>query len=417
MQPRPATALWLQAGWRCGVGFCATIVIALLASPVSSEPPPPGPVARHGPSTGARYPIHATAYITRFPEPEGDFEAPPTLAELNKIRPYDFDPRAGLSLDTFTLFTVDDLGFHDPAQQEYLRLTGRDLLNGDYHLVVHLRGAPAITDCFFYVRYHQEQWHPRQIEPGSAFGMEGDRLWFGKLDIPGVVCAGMTRIRPDLNGGIKLEDGVICEIVFEEKPYDYKPWWLERAPNEPRNQPANAGVYEDPEDCCVTFYWEEVNCGDLNNDGEVSLVDIIPVGRRYGRISTDAVEDEWDHFPDANDDGEVNYRDAWALEDNYGALLQGYRVYRRRAHQLEADEVLLPHHTAPLLPMSIHRPKTWNPIRRISYRYRDPTLPRTAGPVDWIYRIVPYNALNDVEGEDSALEITVRVSTLSVTVH
>lgn len=136
-----------------------------------------------GPSTGARNPGGPGAYVERYPEPEND--VPPTLEQLNKLRVYDFDPRQGIALDTFTLWTVDDLDRPDPAQQQYVRLTGKQLDNGDYHLVVHVKDAPALQYMFFYVRYHDETWHPRNIEPGSLFGLEGVRLWFAKLDAPG----------------------------------------------------------------------------------------------------------------------------------------------------------------------------------------------------------------------------------------
>ncbi|MCH7471913.1 hypothetical protein IIA79_03065, partial [bacterium] len=172
--------------------------------------------------------------------------------------------------------------------------------------------------------------------------------------------------------------------------------------------------YEDPEDASVVLYWEEVNVGDFNNDGEVGMTDLIPVGRRYGRVSTDGHEDEWDRLPDGNGDGEVNYRDAWQIGENYGALLSGYRVYRRPAGRPRREEVLLPHRTYPILPLSIHRPKEWNPIARISYRYFDRELPRTPHPKEWTYRIVPYNAADDAEGVGSGIEVTVRVTDTAI---
>jgi hypothetical protein len=142
------------------------------------------------------------------------------------------------------------------------------------------------------------------------------------------------------------------------------------------------------------------------------MTDMIVIGRRYGRVSTDGVEDEWDRLPDGNHDGEVNRKDMWLIEDNFGSLLSGYRIYRRPAGSLRKREVLLPHRTYPLLPLSVHRPTDWNPIRINEYRYVDKDLPRSgAGAVaEWTYRVVPYNAADDVEGQGSDLEITVRLS-------
>ncbi len=369
------------------------------------------------PQASVGYPIHPTGrFVSRYPEKQGNFEVPPTLEELNKPSFYEWDPELGTHLDGFTVFVLDDFGQPEAGLNEYVRLTGRDLIDGDYHLVVTLLDAPDISDFFVYVRYHQERWAPERIEPGSLFGKDGDRLWYERRDLPGVVAAGMTRIRPDVNGGIKFDEGVFAEFWFEERPADHKPHWMDNAPRGTHNIIEDYTVYEDPDCGCLVLWWEERNIGDLNNDGEVGITDMIPVGRRYGYISTDGREDEWDWFPDGNHDGEVNYKDVWLMDQNYGQLLSGYRIYRRQAGRPRHEEVLLPHRSYPIMPMSIHRPKVWNPIRRVEYRYMDDDIVRSARPQKWTYRIVPYNARDDREGEDSALEFTISVDSNSINI-
>jgi len=358
-----------------------------------------------GPSGTAR-PPSAAKYVERYPEREND--VPPTLEQLARPRVYDLDPAQGIGLDTFTLWALDDLGRPDPSAYAYLRLTGRKLENGDYHLVVHVTKAPALTNLQLVVRYDQDNWHPRNCDPGSLFGKEGDRLWLCKLDVPGVVCAAIVRIRPDVNGGTKVDDGVVCEMAFNARPFDYKPWWPDNAPGGARNQPRNVQAYMDPQSCCVVLYWEEANLGDYNNDGEVGLGDLVPVGYRYGRLSTDGFEDEWDRLVDGNADGEINRRDVWLIAENFGALLSGYRVYRRPAGRPKREEVLLKHRTSPLLPLSVHRPVEWDPARPIAYRYYDRDVTASGKLSEWIYRIVPYDAADDREGPYSDIEVKVR---------
>lgn len=395
---------------RCGRSGRILLILALGACALLLLPGTKGKIGR-GTGTSSR-PADAPAgperYLERFPEPQHD--VPPTLEQLAKQRVYEFDPKQGLGLDGFTLWAIDDLARLAPEQQECLRLTGRKLDNGDYHLVVHAKDAPAMTCLFFYVRYEQDRWRPRSCNPGSLFGFEGDRLWFQIIDVPGVVCAGLARVRPDKNGGIKMADGVACEIAFQPTPYDYKPHWLDHAPDGIQNRVRNVQAYQDPQDCTPVLYWEEANEGDFNNDGEVSVTDILPVAMRYGRMSTDGHEDPWDRLVDGNADGEINLRDVWLLEANYGALLQGYRVYRRPAGRPRAEELLLKHRTDPILPFSIHRPLEWDPAQPIAYRYYDEELALTEKPVEWIYRIVAYNAADDREGEDSEVEVRLRVS-------
>jgi len=164
----------------------------------------------------------------------------------------------------------------------------------------------------------------------------------------------------------------------------------------------------------VVLYWEERNLGDYNNDGEVSASDIIPIGRRYGNLVTDGVEDDWDRMADGNHDNVVTYRDQFAIEANLGSHLSGYRVYRRPAGHPRSEEVLLHHPTLPLLPFSIHRPVKWDAIGRYGYYFFDRDLPRGSLPAQFTYRIVPYDAVGDSEGFLSDMEVTLQVSASDV---
>lgn len=394
----------IHGAWR----IAGTVVLAIALYTLAWGAPP----------FSVGYPIHPVGrFVSRYPEKEGNFEVPPTLEELNKPSFYEWDTSLGKHLDGFTLWVLDDFGQPTTVLNDNIVLTGRDLDDGDYHLVVTLLDAPELYDLLVYVRYHQERWDPERIEPGSLFGKEGDRLWYERQDLPGVVTAGMTRIRPDVNGGIKFTEGVFAEFWFNERPADQKPHWLDNAPSGTHNIIEEFTVYPDPDCDCLVLWWEERNVGDLNNDGEVNICDMVPVGRRYGYVSTDGREDDWDWHPDGNRDGEVNYKDIWLMDQNYGNLLSGYRIYRRKAEEPRNREVLLPHRSYPIMPMSIHRPKEWNPIRRTEYRYMDDDVMRNDRPQRWTYRIVPYNARDDREGEKSALEFTVSVDRNSIKIE
>lgn len=354
----------------------------------------------------------------RLPPPPSS--TPPTLDQLNKLTPFDFDPEKGMRLNDFTLWTVDDLGRPDPTLLTYLRFEERDMEFGAVHLVIYTKGAPSMNDLTFFVRYHQERMHPRQIEPGSFFGFAGDRLFLGRLNVPGLVSASFTRVRPDRIGGTKEQDLTVCEVVFEKRPFDYKPVLLTHAPLGPDNRVRNVQAFIDnvsydevgPPHASgeVVLYWEGRNVGDLNNDGEVEASDIIPIGRRYGNFVTDGIEDEWDRMAETNDDRVISYRDMFAVQANFGANLSGYRVYRRPAGSPRSSEVLLHHPTYPLLPFSIHRPVQWDPVGRYGYYFFDHDIPRGETPAQFTYRIVPYDAVGDNEGVLSDLEVTVSVS-------
>jgi hypothetical protein len=46
----------------------------------------------------------------------------------------------------------------------------------------------------------------------------------------------------------------------------------------------------------------------------------------------------------------------------------------------------------------------------MEYRYHDRDLSVSGRPQEWVYRIVPYNARDDIEGLKSDIEIKVRIS-------
>jgi hypothetical protein len=401
-----------------------TLIAALLALCAAAFCVVPG-ATRHSRGSGGGSAPNSADPPGKIPpqrQPERRDDVPPTLDEINKLTAYDFDPQYGKALDGFTLWLVDDLGQLIRGVPDYIRLEGRDMEFGAYHLVIYIRDAPSITDMLFYVRYDQDHFHPRQIEPGSAFGFEGDRLWVQKMDIPGVAIGGVARINPDRNGGTKLDDGVVAEVVFEKRPFDYKPVGLTHPPRGEMNRARAIQVYIDDNRTGdrgalsapsrdVVIYWEEANNGDYNNDGYVSMADIVPVSRRYGRRTVDAEEDAWDVMADGNYDTEVNYKDILPLNRNYGAFISGYRVYRRPAGAPRVDEERLPHRTMPVLPLSIHRPKVWDPIRPVAYRYYDRDLPRSSVPRRYTYRVVPYDAVMDQEGDEKAsIEFDVSVT-------
>ena len=93
------------------------------------------------------YPIHPVGrFVSRYPEKEGNFEVPPTLEELNKPSFYEWDTSLGKHLDGFTLWVLDDFGQPTTVLNDNIVLTGRDLDDGDYHLVVTLLDAPELYD-------------------------------------------------------------------------------------------------------------------------------------------------------------------------------------------------------------------------------------------------------------------------------
>src|SRR5690348_11989189 len=135
--------------------LCALTACALCILATSSQNPgaPRGsgrtPGGGGGPSNVANPPGYIPA--PRLPPPPSN--PAPSLDQLNKLTPFDFDPALGLRQGDFTLWTVDDLGRPDPTLLTYLRFEERDMEFGAVHLVIYTKGAASMNDLTFFVRY------------------------------------------------------------------------------------------------------------------------------------------------------------------------------------------------------------------------------------------------------------------------
>jgi PKD repeat protein len=92
-------------------------------------------------------------------------------------------------------------------------------------------------------------------------------------------------------------------------------------------QVAAAFGYTDNGDGSATFRWNFHSTGDYNQDGEVNISDITPLGVALGKSSTDA---GWASasLADGDANGEVNISDLSPIGANYGTQLNGYKLER-----------------------------------------------------------------------------------------
>ncbi len=76
----------------------------------------------------------------------------------------------------------------------------------------------------------------------------------------------------------------------------------------------------------VTLRWSELNRGDGNNDGKVTIADITPLARNFNDSTTDGQGDLADVLADYDNNGTVGITDLSSLAMNFNNELKGYDV-------------------------------------------------------------------------------------------
>jgi len=76
----------------------------------------------------------------------------------------------------------------------------------------------------------------------------------------------------------------------------------------------------------VTLQWDELNSGDGDNSGDVSIADISPIAMNYGDSSIDGIDDDEDFLADYDRNGTVGISDITPMAMFYGVDIAGYQV-------------------------------------------------------------------------------------------
>jgi hypothetical protein len=324
---------------------------------------------------------------------------PPTVT-----RPEYFRASDGLSKEGFTLFVLGDNSAPDPSQLGLYQMNVTKMGDGQTFVTVAIKNASNIAKSLLYVKYDAKQYNPHEVQPGQFYGPQRDRIFFSVFSVEGVVPIAVLRLLPDVKGYL-TGSGVVCQVIFEHKPYDSKLKRIQSVADGSYNQVVSP-TFIDNHDGSVTLRWREVDLGDYNNDGEVGIADLGPMAMYYGALTTSGSYQDIAKMIDGNASGEVDIGDLQPIAANYGNIVSGYRVYR--GHDASPAPIFdpspLPNHQNPSLPLTIARPTTVPPTNYPDYEYTDgaaydPSSPPTT-PI--FYKITPFSIPDNAEGVSSA---------------
>jgi hypothetical protein len=215
-------------------------------------------------------------------------------------------------------------GFHllDADYRPLPRLNGlriKDGGDGSFSLSL-TPGAP--DDFYLYITYPsgERAFDRAQLAPQRA----GEYLQLALPQrIEGVLVLGLARCAPWR--GTRVAAGELCQLSF--------------APGAERTFRSASAVNEDPAGAVtlqiikaspsgVQLEWDEINTGDYNNNGQVEIADITPIGMYFGQQVAQATVPAELQLVDGDSNGEINIADLTPIGRNFQRVIQGYSVYR-----------------------------------------------------------------------------------------
>lgn len=198
-------------------------------------------------------------------------------------------------------------------------------------LDVSATAATGLRAAYFELYYDPAQFTPVAAAPtgllsgsmapelaGPAAAPEG-LLALAVLDRPGVVHYGEVLAHWDQRSGFS-GSGVVARLHFARRAFSggrtVSTPPLAFASQAPLVYDSGAGAYQ----------WPYTSQGDCDQNGEVNISDLTPLGLHFGAAGPFA-QDSALSLVDADGNGEINIADLTPIGANFGSAVEGYRLF------------------------------------------------------------------------------------------
>jgi hypothetical protein len=178
--------------------------------------------------------------------------------------------------------------------------------------------APAAARPYWLlqVRYDAARWHVQSAQPAAELAERC--LSLGTPQAPGVYNLALTGLRGEL---LAAPGGVLARIELAAGP--------ERAAAavvQPQCALSKADDLRIEAGATDTLVWSYRNSGDYDQNGEVNVADLVPIGNYYLRTAAESI---WQRaqLADGDHNGEVNVADLTVIGSNLLNSIQGYAVF------------------------------------------------------------------------------------------
>lgn len=186
------------------------------------------------------------------------------------------------------------------------------------------QGAQALKGVFVELHYNARRFHPLNVDPAVALAQSPELLRLDVLQDPGVVSSGQVIAAYEGSPGVD-GDRLLLRLRFADGPAPL----VRKASTPPGSPLSKAELFYSAAD---GLYWYFTNGGDYNQDGQVAIGDLAPLGQKFGQVSPGVPGslfpvDDWRDLIDGSRDGAVNLADLTPIGANWSNVALGYRVF------------------------------------------------------------------------------------------
>jgi PKD repeat protein len=217
--------------------------------------------------------------------------------------------------------------------------------------------------------------HLLNVARGNYFGAEDIYL---VADLPGRVDIGGCQLG-SANAVLASGEMLVARVVLGAGASHGSSSVL---PTGPACTPADFN-YSANSDGSAIFNWSYRNTGDYDQNGEVNITDLTPLGQNFARTSSDS---DWDKasIADGDGNGQITLGDITPIAQHYATVVSGYKLEHAAAE------------SGPYVEAASRELATGALAPALSFSYHD------ASPVDgdW-YRVRAYNGTDPAQGAAS----------------
>lgn len=226
-------------------------------------------------------------------------------------------------------------------------------------VTVSLQDAASVANAYVQVRYDASRYTPGRVDFSNFLGSAEECLTLAVTSQPGVLPLGATQVK----GAAVLPqngNGLLATIRFNNGAFSARA--ASKAPSAPGNAVDDL-IITSQTALSVDLQWTEHHVGDYDNNGEVNIADMTPVGMFFNATVATSDDPDFARMVDGDSNGEVNLADLTPIGSNYGSVLTGYVLYTdpegtqaigsgvtvlRADQSPETGTPLVYHYTAPL---------------------------------------------------------------------
>ncbi|MEZ5338738.1 MAG: hypothetical protein R3F46_10795 [bacterium] len=224
------------------------------------------------------------------------------------------EPERNEGVSNFSVSTLDGRGTFTPSLS---------VSENDNSAVVKIEavGADDLATAALELGYDASRFTPERVEFSDFLGQPGETFSFSLTDRSGIVPVGLSQVP-----GVEPVDGsgLLATVYFSTRPFS-----AERGVSQSASGANNAvDLSISPVDSTsVELSWTEKNVGDYDNNSEVNVGDITPLGIHLGKSASDFPSQAEFDVVDGDGNGLISLADITPIGQYYGNAISGYSVF------------------------------------------------------------------------------------------